>query len=120
MTHNTRERIEEWEKKFDEMWTILDFEVCTRDKSMNTQTLDDYESAQSDDIKDFIHQELQKAREELVYEIRADLLNYRDERLDDNASITNIAIRIGLNYTRKDQSDLDQPLPDNPNPHESK
>lgn len=56
-----------------------------------------------------LHQELQKAREQLVEEIRTDLLNYRDERLDDNASITNIAIRIGMNYPRKDQSNLDHP-----------
>ena len=36
---------------------------------------------------------------EVVEEIKTDLLNYRDERLDDIASITNIAIRIGLKYT---------------------
>lgn len=46
--------IEEWEKEFEEMWKILDYEVCMRVKTHGTQRLEDYVQAEPEDIKAFI------------------------------------------------------------------
>jgi hypothetical protein len=74
---------QKWKEEFHEMWKVLDFEVCTRCKSMNTQTLADYEQAQPDDIIDFISSLLStiesQAETNKVLHKHNSIPNYTDE-----------------------------------------
>lgn len=69
-THTTKEG---WEGRFDQLWETLEPEVCTRVKTHNTQTLEDYEPLASDDIKAFIASEITKAQVEVLEEVKQEI-----------------------------------------------
>ena len=133
MTHNTREVEERFRNK------ILDVETAIR---LTYNEKDSDQMVQK--MLDFIHQELQKAQNcyckdkaviELIEENKKDWLREEIVKLE-GEKLGGLArpIFVGANAPERMrihnqalqtiidryQSELDQPLPDNPNPHESK
>lgn len=64
-------------EEFRNMWDILEYEVCTRCKSMNTHRVSDYVLAEPDDIEEFwlnkLDQAYQQGAKDKVEEVRGDI-----------------------------------------------